>query len=437
MSSTEISLPHTVAIEPAQGGLNGRLQVPGDKSISHRGLLFGALAEGETEVLDILISEDVQSTQKCLQALGVQVRHEKNRTVVRGLGRRGLKAPTVDLDCGNSGTTMRLMMGVLAGHRFSSPMFGDASLSGRPMKRVAEPLALMGARFELSKNNYAPLTVHGADLKGIDYELKVASAQIKSAVLLAGLLAEGTTTVRGEIHSRDHSERMLKYFGADLDVVGDQVRIVGGATLKGQSVKVPGDPSTAAFWLAAGSMVPGSDIVLDNVGLNPSRTGLMDVLLRMGAAIEIEQTAFVPEPVGRLRVRSAALKATNISAEEVPRLIDELPLFALLATQAHGVSVVRGAEELRIKETDRIDAVAKNLRAMGIEIETTHDGFIIEGPQTLKAAKVDSFHDHRIAMVFAIAGLLTSEGKKTTVEKAHAAAVSYPQFYKTLAELQG
>jgi 3-phosphoshikimate 1-carboxyvinyltransferase len=413
--------------------VEGSPRIPGDKSISHRSLIFGALADGVTEVTDILESEDVQSTAACLRKLGVEITKRGNQTLVRGTGIRGFSAPTEVLDCGNSGTTIRLLMGLLSGLGVKAEMTGDASLVKRPMKRVAEPLREMGARFELSRENYAPLTVTGTKLRAIRYDLKIASAQIKSAILLAALSAEGTTEVVGEIHSRDHTERFLKHFGVEVDVSSSAIKLRGGQKLVAKPVHVPGDPSTAAFWMAAATLVPGSHVRMENIALNPTRIGFIRALERMGADIRIEVTSENPEPVGRIEVRSAKLKGVTITEAEVPSLIDELPLLAVLATQAEGVTLVEGAEELRVKETDRIEAVATNLRAMGAEIEVRPDGYRIVGPQKLKGAKIESFHDHRIAMAFSIAGLFAPG--ETTIHGAECVAISYPEFYETLTEL--
>jgi 3-phosphoshikimate 1-carboxyvinyltransferase len=411
----------------------GQPKIPGDKSISHRGLIFGALAEGTTEVVDILESGDVQSTARCLKALGVKITQSGNKTFVEGIGARGFSQPKDVLDCGNSGTTIRLLMGVIAGRGVNARMTGDGSLVKRPMKRVAEPLRLMGAQFALTHNDYAPLSVSSARLKGIDYELKIASAQIKSAILLAALSAEGVTTITGEIHSRDHTERMLGHFGVKVNATDKYVRVEGGQKLKAANVQVPGDPSTAAFWMGAASLVQGSDVRMDNIALNTTRIGFLRALQRMGANIRIETTSEHPEPVGRIHVKHGTLKGVHITADEVPSLIDELPLLAVLATQAQGVTWVEGAEELRVKESDRIEAVATNLRAMGAKIEVRPDGYRIEGPQKLKGAALRTFHDHRIAMAFSIAGLV-AEGE-TVIHDAECAGISYPEFYDTLETL--
>lgn len=411
----------------------GKPKIPGDKSISHRGLILGALANGRSEVIDILEGEDVQSTARCLCELGAVITKQGNRTFIDGIGERGFRNPDKVLDCGNSGTTMRVMMGVLAGRPVTATLTGDASLTKRPMKRVSEPLKLMGAKFELTNEDYAPLKVNGGKIHGIDYSLKIASAQIKTALMLAALTAEGTTVLRGEIGSRDHTERLLPHFGCDLTVTKDSITIKGGQKMRANVVKVPGDPSTAAFWIGAASIIPGSELEMENISLNPTRIGFIHALQRMGAHVETEIVTAEPEPVGKVWVRFKGLKGGFITPEEVPNLIDEIPLIAVLATQAHGVTEVRGAEELRVKESDRIEAVASNLRAMGGVIETYEDGFKIVGPQKLHGADIKTFHDHRIAMAFTIAGLV-SDGE-TVIHDAECCAVSYPEFYETLSEL--
>lgn len=412
----------------------GSPKVPGDKSISHRGLIFGALATGRTEIENILESEDVQSTARVLTGLGVQITKQNGKTFVDGHGPEAFKQPAAILDCGNSGTTMRLMMGVLSGVKhIEASMTGDSSLVKRPMKRVAEPLRLMGANFELTQNDFAPLKVMGAELQAVNYELKIASAQIKTAIMLAAIAAKGTTRIWGEIHSRDHTERLLKHFGVGVESNAKEVLVTGGQKFTANKLNVPGDPSTAAFWLAGAALMPNSNLELKNISLNQTRTGFIRVLERMGVVIETDLTETIPEPIGNIRIKPGPLKGVTVEEAEVPSLIDELPMLAVLATQAHGVTRVTGAEELRVKETDRIEAVAQNLRAMGAVIETTPDGFIIEGPQKLKGAEINSFHDHRIAMAFSIAALV-ADGENL-IHGSECVAISYPEFYSILAEL--
>jgi 3-phosphoshikimate 1-carboxyvinyltransferase len=408
------------------------VRIPGDKSISHRSLMFGAMAHGTTEVTNLLEGADVLSTWACMEAMGARIERTGSTIVAHGAG--GLKAPARDLDCGNSGTSMRLLMGILAGQPFAARFVGDESLSRRPMKRISAPLIQMGAEIDLTGGNTAPLTVRGrAPLKPIDFTLPVASAQLKSAVLLAGIFAEGTTRVRGLIHSRDHTERLLPHFGVQVDIGADEISVRGGQKLTAAPVHVPGDISSAAFWIAAATLVPDTVLELKNISLNPSRVGILHALKRMGANIETELTAKHPEEVGTLRIRSARLKATTIEGDEIPALIDEIPMIAVLASQAEGTTIIRGAEELRVKETDRIEAVAKGLRTMGVTLETFEDGLSITGPQKLKGAQIDSELDHRIAMAFSIAGLI-AEGP-TEIDGSECVDISYPTFFTTLREL--
>ncbi len=414
--------------------LSGSPKIPGDKSISHRGLIFGALSTGRTEIHNLLESGDVQSSARVLTQLGVTITKENGKTFVDGNGPQAFKQPKTVLDCGNSGTTMRLMMGVLSGvQHIQTEMTGDSSLVKRPMKRVAEPLQLMGAQFELTNDNFAPLKVLGRPLRAIDYELKIASAQIKTAIMLAAIAAEGTTRISGEIHSRDHTERLLNHFGVNVSSNSTEVLITGGQQFKANKLNVPGDPSTAAFWLAGAALLPNSQIELKNISMNNTRIGFFRVLERMGAKLETNITETNPEPIGDIVIRHGQLNGVTITPAEIPTLIDELPMLAVLATQAHGITRVSGAEELRVKETDRIEAVARNLRAMGAKIETTPDGFIIEGPQKLRGAKIESFHDHRIAMAFSIAALV-AEGD-CLIQGSECVSISYPEFFSTLAEL--
>jgi 3-phosphoshikimate 1-carboxyvinyltransferase len=411
----------------------GSPKIPGDKSISHRGLILGALARGRSEVVDILEGGDVQSTARILRQLGVSISKKENITIIDGIGGKGFSKPSEILDCGNSGTTMRVMMGVLAGRDLSATLTGDQSLVKRPMKRVSEPLRQMGAKFQLTNENFAPLTVTGTQIHGIDYELKIASAQIKTAIIMAGLSAEGTTRITGEIGSRDHTERLLPHFGVKMDVTENHISILGGQEMTANQVIVPGDPSTAAFWVGTASIIPNSKIEMHNISLNPTRIGFLEVLKRMGAKIRTEITSTHPEPVGSIYVETGSLNGTEVTKDEVPSLIDEIPLLAVIASQANGTTIVHGAEELRVKESDRLEAVASNLRAMGCEIEVYEDGFRIEGPQKLTGTTLPSYHDHRIAMAFSVAGLVAD--KDTIIEDADCVGISYPGFYDTLKEL--
>ena len=425
---------------PASGiALRGTVRVPGDKSISHRALMLGSLAEGETTIAGLLIGEDPQSSAACFRKMGVEISElNSERVKVKGLGLGKLQEPTDILDCGNSGTTMRLMMGILAAHegRFFS-VTGDASLRSRPMSRVIKPLQQMGAQiWGRQGNTLAPLAVGGRQLQGIHYHSPIASAQVKSCVLLAGLMATGETTVTEPALSRDHSERMLRAFGATVNVDRDthSATVAGGATLSGQSIIVPGDISSAAFWLVAGAIVPDSELVIENVGINPTRTGVLDVLAQMGADIEfLNEREVTGEPVADLRVKSSQLKGCEFGGEIIPRLIDEIPILAVAAVFAEGTTIIRDAAELRVKESDRLAVMASELNRMGAKITEHPDGLEIVGGTPLQGAEVDSYTDHRIAMSLAIAAL-NARGK-TTIHRAQAAAVSYPTFTPTLSSV--
>ena len=422
--------------------LRGTVKVPGDKSISHRALLFGAIAEGTTRIEGLLPAEDPLSTAACLRAMGVTISAiEAGQLVsVEGVGLDGLREPEDELDCGNSGTTMRLMLGLLAGRAGRHfVLTGDGSLRRRPMQRVGGPLAQMGAKISgRSGGNLAPLAIRGQQLQGATIRTPVASAQVKSALLLAALTATGDTTVIEPVQSRDHSERMLRAFGAQLSVGGPgltEVTVTPGASLRGQDVIVPGDISSAAFWLVAGAITPGADLTVQNVGLNPSRTGVLDVLEQMGARIELLNGREVAgEPVGDLRVTHGPLQAFTIGADLIPRLVDEIPVLAVAACYAEGISRVSGAEELRVKETDRLAVMARQLGAMGARIEEFADGLTIEGGVPLQGAEVDSETDHRVAMSLAVAAQVAHG--PTLLHRPGAAAVSYPGFWDDLERLQ-
>jgi 3-phosphoshikimate 1-carboxyvinyltransferase len=410
------------------GTLAGAIALPGDKSISHRSVLLGAIGEGDTVVSNFGRSADTEATVRAVRALGVPVGEAEDRVVVSGVGLRGLSPPGHPVDCANAGTLMRLIAGILAGQDGSFELTGDESLSARPMERVAEPLRRMGARLETT-DGHAPLRIEGDGLRAIAYELPVASAQIKSAVLLAGLYAEGTTTVLEPLPTRDHTELMLEAAGARVTRRAASVSIVRPRELRLGSIEVPGDFSSAAPFLVAATLLAGSELFIQGVGLNPRRTGFLDVLARMGARITVfNRRRSGGELVGDLEVRSAALVATAIRPEEVPSMVDELPLFALAAACAHGDSVVSGASELRVKETDRIDAVVDALRRLGAHVEARDDGMRIRGvPTRFRGGSMDSRGDHRIAMLGAIAGLVSREGVE--VGGAEAVTVSFPGFF--------
>jgi 3-phosphoshikimate 1-carboxyvinyltransferase len=415
----------------------GPLAVPGDKSVSHRALILGALADGITSIRGLLDAADVRSTRGCLAALGVGITGDASGAVdVRGVGLGGLRAPADALDCGDSGTTLRLLAGVLAGHPFRATLTGDASLRRRPMGRVADPLRRMGASVDLDPQDRAPMTVQGrAPLAAVAYDLPVASAQVKSAILLAGLHAAGRTVVGGRVDSRDHTERLLRHFGVPVETAPDHVAVTGGCRLRAAPVRVPGDPSSAAFLLAAGAMIPGGSVEIRDVLLGAHRTGFLRVLERMGAGVEIEVTGREPEDVGTIRVSFAPLRATGVDPSEVPSLVDEIPVLAMLATAARGTTVIRGAAELRVKESDRIEAIAANLRALGVEVATSADGLAIRGPQRLRSGTVDAGGDHRIAMAFAV-GALAADGP-VDIAGAGCVDVSWPGFFGALRELAG
>jgi 3-phosphoshikimate 1-carboxyvinyltransferase len=437
-----VAAPVAPLLLPGGGSLRGTVRVPGDKSISHRALLFGAIAEGETRIEGLLPAEDPLSTAACLRAMGVEVSPIRagEGVLVNGVGLDGLREPDTILDCGNSGTTMRLLLGLLAGRTGRHfVLTGDASLRRRPMRRVGGPLAEMGATINgRDGGNLAPLAIAGRRLHGATIRTPVASAQVKSALLLAALTAQGPTTVIEPALSRDHSERMLRAFGADLVVGGaggTEVTVTPGASLRGQAVVVPGDISSAAFWLVAGAITPGADLTVENVGLNPSRTGILEVLEQMGAAIEVRNPRDVAgEPVGDLHVCHGPLRAFSIGGALVPRLVDEIPVLAVAACCADGVSTISGAEELRVKETDRLAVMARHLGAMGARLQEHADGLTIAGATVLRGAEVNSETDHRVAMSLAVASLV-AQGD-TRLHDSAAAAVSYPGFWDDLARLR-
>lgn len=433
----------SLIINKPQSGLSlqGKIRVPGDKSISHRALMLGALASGETQIQGLLLGEDPRSTASCFRAMGAEISPLNTELVqVKGIGLGQLQEPVDILDAGNSGTTIRLMLGILASHpgRFFT-VTGDSSLRSRPMSRVVKPLQQMGAQiWGRNNNSLAPLAIQGQSLKPIHYQSPIASAQVKSCVLLAGLMTEGKTTVTEPALSRDHSERMLRAFGAELSVDPEtnSVTVTGQAQLHGQKVVVPGDISSAAFWLVAGAIVPGSNLLIENVGVNPTRTGILEALEMMGADIQLENERTVAgEPVADLRVRSGSLKACTIAGDLIPRLIDEIPILAVAAVFAQGTTIIRDAEELRVKESDRITVMAKQLNSMGAKVTELPDGMEITGGTPLTGTDVDSYTDHRIAMSLAIAAL-NSTGT-TTINRAEAASISYPDFIPTLQQVCG
>ncbi|MFC0189328.1 3-phosphoshikimate 1-carboxyvinyltransferase [Fictibacillus aquaticus] len=426
----------SIQLTSAKNGLIGTVDVPGDKSISHRAVMFGSIAEGVTTVKGFLPGEDCLSTISCFQKLGVSIQRDEDSVTIEGKGIQGLQEPTEVLDVGNSGTTIRLMLGILSNTPFHSVIIGDSSIGKRPMKRVTGPLRQMGAVIDgREEGNLIPISIRGGRTKGIIHESAVASAQVKSAVLLSGLTAEGETTVKEPHKSRDHTERMLKDFGVITTSTENTVTIRSGQALKATHIQVPGDISSAAFFLVAGAIVPGSEITLTKVGMNPTRTGIIDALQAMGADITItNEVKDAGEPYADLIIKHSSLKGTEISGDLIPRLIDEIPVIALAATQAEGTTVIKDAAELKVKETNRIDTVVRQLAAMGADIEATDDGMIIHGKTPLNGTEADSFGDHRIGMMLAVASLIA--GGETVINNSEAAAVSYPGFYDVLKKLE-
>lgn len=417
-------------------GLNGMIDIPSDKSISHRSIMFGAIAQGATTIKNFLRGDDCLSTLKAFQDLGVQIEDDGETITVHGTGFSGLKQAKQAIDVGNSGTTIRLIIGILAGTPFTTKLVGDHSIANRPMNRVMLPINQMGAICSgHDGTEFPPITVKGtASLLPINYQLPVASAQVKSALLFAALQAQGESVIVEKEKTRDHTEDMIRQFGGEISVSGKEIRINGPQKLVGQEVNVPGDISSAAFFLVAGLITANSRIVLNNVGLNPTRTGIIDVIQQMGGTLTVHETGNQENKAGTLTVETSELHGVEISGEIIPRVIDELPIIALLATQAQGTTIIRDAEELKIKETNRIDAVANELNKMGANIEPTNDGLIIHGKTPLHGSKVTSYGDHRIGMMLQIAALLVQDGT-VELEKADAISVSYPTFFADLSTL--
>lgn len=413
--------------------LNGQIEVPADKSISHRSIMFGAIAKGTTTVKNFLRGEDCLSTLNGFKELGVPIEDDGQTITIQGVGFEGLKPALGPIDLGNSGTSIRLMMGILAGTSFQTTLFGDEYLNRRPMQRVMAPLNQMGAHLVGFENTqYPPISIQGAKLSPITYEMPVASAQVKSAIIFAALQAQGTSTIIEKEPSRNHTEQMIKQFGGEIEVSGKTIRVPGPQQLTGQEVIVPGDISSAAFFIVAAAILKNSQVVLKNVGINPTRTGILDVLEAMGGIFELSEIDEANESA-TITVSSSTLKATTIQGADIPRLIDELPIIALLATQAEGTTIIKDAQELKVKETNRIDATCEELQKLGANIEPTDDGMIIHGPVQLHGGKVSSRGDHRIGMMLQIAALLTE--KIVELDKAEAVAVSYPHFFEDLASL--
>ncbi|WP_047983327.1 3-phosphoshikimate 1-carboxyvinyltransferase [Ornithinibacillus californiensis] len=423
-------------LSKVEHGLSGTITVPGDKSISHRAIMLGALANGKTTVRGFLPGEDCLSTISCFRQLGVDIHQEGSYVEIHGNGAEHLREPKAVLDVGNSGTTIRLLSGILAGLGFYACIQGDSSIAKRPMKRIVDPLRLMGANIDGRQGgNFTPLTITGGNLHSIDYELPVASAQVKSAILLASLFAEGTTTVMEPERTRDHTERMLNAFGVNVNQTGKKVSMKGKQTLTATTIEVPGDISSAAFFLVAGTISAQSRLTIQHVGMNPTRTGIIDVLIHMGATLSCKNKSEDSiEPYADIQVDASSLHGVEIGGDIIPILIDEIPIIVLAATQAEGTTIIKDAAELKVKETNRIDIVAQELNKMGAHIIPTEDGMIVHGKTKLKGATVNSHGDHRIGMMLAIASTI-AEGK-TVIESSEAINVSYPDFFETLQGLQ-
>ena len=415
--------------------IRGEITVPGDKSISHRSVMFGSIAKGTTEIHNFLEGADCLSTIGCFRRMGIEIENKNGTVIVHGKGMHGLTAPSGTLDCGNSGTTTRLISGILAPQNFDVTLTGDESIQKRPMKRIIEPLSMMGADIKsIRGNDCAPLKICGMPLAGIHYTSKVASAQVKSAILLAGLYADGLTTVTEPQVSRNHTELMLKFFGAELESKETSVTIWPATELFGNRIDVPGDISSSVYFVAAGLILPNSEVLIKNVGINPTRAGLIKVCEAMGADLTLlNENHGNAEPTADLLVRTSSLKACTIEGDIIPTLIDELPTIAMMACFAEGTTVIRDAAELKVKESNRIAIMVENLRAMGADVEKTEDGMIIHGGKPLHGAVIDSHKDHRIAMTFAVAAL-AAEGE-TEIHDADCVNISYPAFYKELERL--
>lgn len=424
-----------ISLQPLTGCISGKIEIPGDKSISHRAVMFGSMAKGTTKITNFLDGEDCLHTIDAFESLGVSIVKDGTTVTIKSEGVAGFKEPLTPLYFGNSGTTARLMIGLLSGLPFLTIIYGDPYLTKRPMDRVIHPLLKMGASIDGRDNgNLLPLAIKGKSLSGICYEPPVKSAQVKSAVLLAGLLAKNKTTVIEETKTRDHTENMLAAFGADIAVNGNEITITNNHSLQATDVQVPGDISSAAFMMVAAAIVPGSKLTLKNVGLNETRSGIIDVLKHMGSHITISNEKNVGgEQSGDIHISYAPLKGTTIAGNLIPRLIDEIPVIALLATQAEGETFIKDAQELRVKETDRITAVVENLTTLGAQIAATADGMIITGKTPLNGGEISSYNDHRIAMMAAVASLITQS--EVILDDDSSIAVSYPNFFKDLRKI--
>ncbi|MCX7995174.1 MAG: 3-phosphoshikimate 1-carboxyvinyltransferase [candidate division WOR-3 bacterium] len=414
---------------------SGEIVVGGDKSITHRSLILGAIARGRTEILDYSRAEDCLSTLRCLKKLGAEIEIEKKKIVINGKGLRSLHEPDDVLDCGNSGTTMRLLAGLLAGQKFYSVLSGDDSLRKRPMERVIKPLKLMGARIESRQGGFAPLAIRGNRLEGIEYRLPVASAQVKSSLMLAGLYADSETIIEEPVPTRDHTERLFKFFGIKFIKKKNRIRVIPGQEFKGIRINIPNDISSAAFFVVLGCLI-AKKLILRNIGINPLRTGMIEVLKDSGALIEIKnQKVYAGEPVGDVFVKKHKPSPFVIGAPLIPTLIDEIPVLAVLATQLEGTSIIKDAAELRVKETDRLKAIAGELKKFGANIKELADGLMINGPSRLKGTVCESYNDHRIAMALTIAGLI-ADGE-TVIKNAQCIKISFPDFIDKLKTICG
>lgn len=419
-------------IEQVKNPLRGEITVPGDKSIGHRAVIFASIAQGRSRIVNLSGGEDNLRTVDAFKDMGVQIRSEDDCLWIEGAGWDGLSAPVETLDCGNSGTAMRLLSGVVAGRLFTSRLDGDASLRQRPMQRVIDPLTLMGAKIDSrDRKGVAPLEIHGGRLKGIDYQMPVASAQVKSAILLAGLQAEGVTTLEEPQRSRDHTELMIKGFGGEVKVDGRSVAVAGGQKLSGRDVRIPGDISSAAFFLVAGAAIRGSEVMVRDIGVNPTRDGVIEILRRMGAKIQLLNPRIeTGEPVADIKVTGGSLRGIEIGPEMVARTIDEYPILAVAGALAAGVTTISGVKELRYKESDRIATMTEGLRRLGVEVDEKPDGMTIRGGKPLEGASVKTYGDHRVAMSLAIAGLSTAGGVE--VDDVGCVDTSFPGFFELL-----
>ena len=422
-------------IEPIQKPITGEITVPGDKSIAHRAVIFGSIAAGRSRIFNLSGGDDNSRTVRAFRQMGVEIFRDGEALCIDGQGWDGLRAPGERIDCGNSGTTMRLLSGVLAGRPFSSELDGDSSLRQRPMQRIIDPLNSMGARVcSKAGNGLAPLEIRGGNLAGIRYRMPVASAQLKSAIILAALQARGVSMVEEPEKSRDHTEVMLRGFGGSLEIDGSRITIDGGQSLRAQDVRVPGDISSAAFFLVAGALIPGSDLTIRNVGLNPTRDGVVEILKRMGANLECFNDRYdAGERVADIRVRAAELKAVSVGPEWVARTIDEYPILSVAAALADGVTTFLNVKELRYKESDRISAISEGLRRLGVAVEEREDSLSIRGGIRLQGGEIRSYADHRIAMAFAIAGVCSEVG--IAIDDAACVDISFPSFFDLLRKI--